>query len=208
MPLIWIGLAVLVVLALGAFVLMGLRTNDTLATVSSVHWERSIDIIAPIPVSNSAWRDQLPAEANNVTCRQELRYTTGDAVPGAKEVCGTPYTVDTGTGLGRVVQDCEYQVFADRCSYTTLQLGVINTNVVQGEGFAPEWPVSNLSTQQRLGDRHERYVCEFHDDKGTYSYTARSWDEYNQCQPGSRWQLEVNAFNDVVSAQPATQNER
>jgi hypothetical protein len=31
----------------------------------------------------------------------------------------------------------------------------------------------------------------------------RSLDEYEQCQPGSRWKLQVNSFGDVVAAEPA-----
>ena len=120
---------------------------------------------------------------------------------GAREVCGTPYTVDTGTGMGRVVQDCEYQVYDDMCSYTTLQLAVINTVVSQGEGLAPKWPVANLAAEQKLGDRRERYICEFKGDGKTYGYTVRSLNEYEQCQVGSRWKLQVNSFGDVVGAE-------
>lgn len=200
---VFAAIIVLVVIGLGAFVFMGFRTSDTVAQVSSARWERSIDIIAPVPVRNSAWRDQLPAGAANISCRQELRYTSGEPTAGAQEVCGTPYTIDTGTGLGRVVQDCEYQVYDDMCSYTTLQLGVVNTVVAQGTGFAPAWPVASLAAEQRLGDRHEQYVCEFSAGGDTYSFTVRSLDEYEQCQPGSEWKLQVNAFGDVVSAEPA-----
>jgi ribosomal protein L40E len=198
-----IAVIVLVVVGLGAFVFMGFRTSDTTAQVSGAHWERSIDIVAPVPVRNSAWRDQLPAAANNVSCRQEFRYTSSEPIAGSSEVCGTPYTVDTGTGIGRVVQDCEYRVFDDMCSYTTLQLGVINTVVSQGEGFAPKWPVASLAAEQKLGDRHERYVCEFSGDGSSYSYTVRSLDKYEQCQTGSRWKLQVNSFGDVVAAELA-----
>ena len=201
----WVLMAViaLVVLGLGVFVFMGFRTSDTTAQVTNAHWERSIDIIAPIPVRNSAWRDQLPAAAANVSCRQEFRYTSSEPVAGAREVCGTPYTTDAGNGMGRVVQDCEYQVYDDMCSYTTLQLGVINTVVSQGTGFAPKWPVASLAAEQKLGDRHERYICEFNGDGKTYSYTVRSLNEYEQCQVGSRWKLQVNSFGDVVAAEQA-----
>jgi ribosomal protein L40E len=203
MSMVFIAIAVVVVLGLGAFVFMGFRTSDTAATVSGARWERSIDIVAPVPVRASAWQDQLPAGAANVSCRPEFRYTSSQPVEGSKEVCGTPYTIDTGTGMGRVVQDCEYQVYDDMCSYTTLQLAVINTVVEQGSDFAPKWPVANLAAEQRLGDRRERYVCEFNTDGETYAYTVRSLDEYEQCQPGSRWNLEVNSFGDVVAAEPA-----
>jgi ribosomal protein L40E len=199
---IWIAVIAIVVIGLGAFIFMGFRTSDTIASVSEAHWERSIDVIAPVPIRSSAWRDQLPAGAGNVSCRPEFRYTSGEPVPGAREVCGTPYTIDTGTGMGRVVQDCEYQVYDDMCSYTTLQLAVVSTLVEEGAGFSPRWPVGNLAANQQLGDRRERYVCEFSADGSTYSYAVRSLDEYEQCQAGSRWQLEVNSFGDVVSATP------
>ncbi len=200
---ILVAVVVLVVIGLGIFVFLGFRTSDTVAQVSGAHWERSIDIIAPVPVRSSAWRDQLPSTAANISCRQEFRYTSGEPVAGSREVCGTPYTVDTGTGMGRVVQDCEYQVYDDMCSYTTLQLAVINTVVSEGAGFTPKWPAANLAAEQKLGDRRERYVCEFSTDGDTYSYSVHSLAEYEQCQTGSRWQLQVNSFGDVVSAEPA-----
>jgi ribosomal protein L40E len=201
----WIFMAViaLVVIGLGIFVFLVLRTSDTMAEVNNAHWERSIDIVAPVPMRNSAWRDQLPAAAANVSCRQEFRYTSSEPVEGSREVCGTPYTIDTGTGMGRVVQDCDYQVYDDMCSYTTLQLAVINTVVSQGAGFTPKWPVANLAAEQKLGDRREHYVCEFSSDGDMYSYTVRTMAEYEQCQTGSRWKLQVNSFGDVVSAEPA-----
>jgi ribosomal protein L40E len=197
-----IAVIVLVVIGLGMFVFMGLRTSDTVAQVSDAHWERSVDIIAPVPVRSSAWHDQLPPRAANVSCRQEFRYTSGEPVAGSREVCGTPYTIDTGTGMGRVVQECEYQVYDDMCSYTTLQLAVVNTVVTEGEGFTPKWPVANLAAEQKLGERRERYVCEFSTGGETYSYTVHSIAEYEQCQPGSRWKLQVNSFGAVVSAEP------
>lgn len=204
---IFIAVAVLVVIGLGAFVFMGFRTSDTTATVSDARWERSIDIIAPMPVQSSAWVDQVPSGAMNVSCRQEFRYTSNEPVEGSREVCGTPYTVDTGTGLGRVVQDCEYEVYDDMCSYTTMQLGVINTVVAQGSalqgtGLAPKWPAANLAANQQLGDRNERYICVFNNDGEEYSITVRSLAEYEECQPGSQWRLEVNSFGGVVSAEP------
>ncbi len=204
---IFIAVAVVVVIGLGAFVMMGFRTSDKTATVTDARWERRIDIVAPMPVRNSAWADQVPAGAASVSCRQEFRYTSSEPVENSREVCGTPYTVDTGTGLGRVVQDCEYEVYDDMCSYTTMQLGVINTVVssgsaLQGNGFAPKWPVANLAADQQLGNRNEQYVCVLAGDGEDYSFTLRTLDEYDQCQPGSQWRLEVNSFGSVVNAEP------
>ena len=114
---------------------MGFRTSDTVAQVTSAHWERSIDIIAPCRCATRHGANQLPAAAANVSCRQEFRYTSGEPVDGVARSLRYTLYVDTGTGMGRVVQDCEYQVYDDMCSYTTLQLAVINTVVSQGAGF-------------------------------------------------------------------------
>lgn len=205
---LFIAVAVLVVVGLIAFVIMGMRTSDKTVTVSDARWERTIQIIAPMPVRGSAWADQVPANAANVSCRQEFRYTSSQPAEGSREVCGTPYTIDTGTGLGRVVQDCEYEIYDDMCSYTTMQLGVINTVVTQGSalqdsGIAPKWPVANLAADQQLGNRQEQYVCVFSDDGEQYSVTMRTLAEYEECRLGSQWRLEVNSFGSVVAAEPA-----
>jgi hypothetical protein len=186
-----------------ALVFFSFRTSDKVATAQEARWERTIDVMGLMPVRASAWRDQLPSEADNVSCRQEFRYRTSSPEPGAKEVCGTPYTEDTGTGLGRVVQDCEYEVYDDMCSYTTLQWAVATTVKANGVGFSPAWPAANLSGEQRLGDRRENYVCVLSADDKTYSLSINSQAEYEQCRPGTKWKIEVNTFGDAVSGEPA-----
>lgn len=203
MNLLFIGIAVIVVLALCGLVFFSFRTDSKTATATQARWERRIDILAPIPVRGSAWQDQLPAGAANISCRPEFRYSSSEPEPGSREVCGTPYTLDTGTGMGRVVQDCEYEVYDDYCSYTTLQLGVINTAASSGVGFAPNWPALNLSGDQQIGSRNERYYCDLSDGESTYSFTVNSVAEYERCQPGSEWKIEVNGLGDVVAAEPA-----
>ena len=39
----------------------------------------------------------------------------------------------------------------------------------------------------------------------TYSYTVHSLAEYEQCQTGSRWKLQVNSFGDVVPPNQPTE---
>lgn len=203
MTFIFIGIAVVVVLGICGLVFFSLQTDSKTATATQARWERRIDIMAPIPVRASAWQDQLPARANNVSCRQEYRYSTSQPQPGAREVCGTPYTVDTGTGMGRVVQDCEYQVYDDYCSYTTLQLSVINTVASHGVGFSPDWPALNLTGDQQIGARNERYYCDLTDGEKNYTYTVQTLAQYQQCREGSKWNIEVNSFGSMVSAELA-----
>ena len=108
--------------------------------------------------------------------------------------------MDTGTGVGKVVQDCEYEILDDLCSYTVMRWGVVNTLVNDGVGFSPAWPAAQLTGEQRFGERTERYVCVFSVNDKEYSFTLPP-SLYENCQPGSRWTVEINGLGDVVSAE-------
>ena len=195
-------IAAVIVLGLGWLVFGMFKTNDTTATAVDARWDRSIAIMGQAPVREEAWRDQVPTDATQLSCRPEVRSTSDSPQPGAQEVCGTPYTVDTGTGMGRVVQDCVYEVYDDYCSYTTLKWGVVNTFVQSGVGLSPVWPSTTLAAGQELGQRTERYACVVTANDKEYSFTLRTSTEFQQCQPGSQWRLKVNALGGVVDAQP------
>jgi hypothetical protein len=111
--------------------------------------------------------------------------------------------VDTGTGLGRVVQDCQYEVYEDMCTFTINEWRVVDVIETSGAGFSPEWPVASLQPRQRLGAGSERYQCVLAADDRWYTYEPATFDEYQQCRPGSAWQLEVNSFGALMSIQPA-----
>ena len=93
------------------------RTNEMIGTVSSVNWrhEQAIEVLGP--VENQAWLDEVPSEAELGSCTRDLRETRAEPVSDSVEVCGTPYTVDTGSGYGEVVQDCVYEIYDDWCTY-------------------------------------------------------------------------------------------
>lgn len=200
---VWIFAAIglVVVLGLGWLVFAMFQTNETVGKAVDARWERSIAIMGQVPVRASAWRDEAPANAADLSCRSEVRSTSDSPQPGAREVCGTPYTVDTGTGMGKVVQDCVYEVYDDYCTYTTLQWGIVNTVVQRGSGLSAAWPSTNLRAGEELGQRSEKYVCVVTANDQEYSFDLRS-NEFELCQPGSQWTLEVNALGGVVAAQP------
>ena len=197
---LWIGVGIAALALIAAFMFFALRTEDKTAVVQEARWQRTIAVEGLAPVRDQDWRDQLPADASNLSCRQEVRSRSDSPQPGSREVCGTPYTVDTGTGVGKVVQDCEYEILDDRCSYTVMRWGVVNTLVSDGVGFSPAWPAAQLAAEQRFGERSERYVCVFTVDDKEYSFTLPS-SLYENCQPGSRWTVEINGLGDVVSAE-------
>ncbi|MFO7635611.1 MAG: zinc ribbon domain-containing protein, partial [Caldilinea sp.] len=197
--LVFIVIAAIVVLGLGWLVFSMFQTSDTVGTAVDARWERSIAIMGQVPVRANAWQDQVPNDVANLSCSPRVRSTSDSPQPGAQEVCGTPYTVDTGTGMGRVVQECVYEVYDDYCSYTTLQWGVVNTVVQRGSGLSAAWPSANLTTGQELGQRSERYECVVTANDREYSFPLRNTAELEQCQPDSRWRLSVNSLGSVLT---------
>ncbi|PID86070.1 MAG: hypothetical protein CSB13_04845 [Chloroflexi bacterium] len=198
-------IAIVVVLMLccgGTLLFMFTNTKDVTGQVTGVEWERTINIEGLVPVEYETWRDNVPAGASLGSCRQEVHHTQPNPAPGANEVCGTPYTVDTGTGVGEVVQDCEYEVYADYCTYVVDEWRVVDTLRRQGSDHNLLWPDINLTNQQREGNRDTDYVIIFRTDGKTYRYTTNSEAEFNAAQPGTTWILKLNSFGTINDIEP------
>ncbi len=192
---------ILVVLCCIAAVILffALKTEETTGTVDSVNWERSIAIEAVVPVDYSAWEDQIPADAEVLGCELELRSIESEPVAGAEEVCGTPYNVDTGSGYAEVVQDCEYHVYDEYCSYTVLEWQPVDSSTLSGYDFSPAWPDPVIESEQRLGEYTETYTVIFITEFGEYIYGVSDFETFQQFEIGSDWILELNTFGGVVS---------
>jgi len=204
----WVGgviSAVMLLACLGAilFFILSTRTQDVVGSVQAVSWTRSIAIEELGPVTAQGWRDEIPAGAVLGTCTQKVHHTQSDPAPNAEEVCGTPYTVDTGSGYGEVVQDCEYRVYAEWCQYTTEEWQVVDQATLRGDDLNPRWPNLQLNANQRQGEREERYKIIFNADGKQYTYITHDAAEFARCQIGSQWVLKVNTFNAVTSIEPA-----
>jgi ribosomal protein L40E len=190
-------IAVAVIACFGIFAYLSSRTEDVSGEVTGVQWERTVNIEGLVPVERETWRDEVPSGALLGSCRQEVHHTQSEPVPGATEICGTPYTVDTGTGIGEVVQDCEYQVYADYCSYTVNEWQVIDTFRREGDDYNPIWPDLQLPNDQREGSRDTDYIIIFRTDGETYIYKTDSEAVFNAAQPGTTWVLKINTFGDI-----------
>jgi hypothetical protein len=185
---------------LALFVLLTGRTEATTGEVQGVYWERSIVVEELLPVEYQAWEDQIPSEGNLIDCQEELRSIEAEPAPNSLEVCGTPYEVDTGSGFAEVVQDCEYHVYDDYCSFTVPEWQQVEVATASGEDFAPAWPDPILASGQRLGQQGgERYVCIFDAGGEVFEYETSDMNTYQQCEIGSRWELNVNTFGSVIS---------
>ncbi len=178
------------------------RSETVSGTVSGVGWERAIEVEGLVPVEYSAWYDQIPAEAEVLECKQDVRSIEAEPQPNAEEVCGTPYSSDTGSGYAEVVQDCEYHVYDDYCSYSVIEWAAVDTVSLSGNDFTPDWPEPSVGVDERLGVRTETYLVYFDADNDTYTYSTSSFADWQEFELGSQWNLQVNAIGGVMSVEP------
>jgi hypothetical protein len=184
-----------------ALIVLVTRTDEQKAAVEALNWTYSIPIEQLEPVEKEDWLDEIPGEAEILNCGQGLRTTESEPVPNSIEVCGTPYTIDTGSGYGEVVQDCEYEVYDDYCSYTIMDWVVFDTITESGEGQNPFWPEVTLLDGQREGERESAYAVIFLSGDKRYTYHADSLQEFQRYTPGSAWVINVNTLGAVVSVE-------
>ncbi len=207
-----IGVVLLLLICGGCttFFLLANRTEATNAQVQGCAWTRAVAIEELRPVIREAWRDEIPAGLVAGRCRQAVHHTETQSTGQTREICGTPYTVDTGSGYGEVVQDCtteeiteEVPVYAELCEYTIEEWQVVDKAVLRGNDDPPRWPEPTLRANQRAGARDESYEFTFRTEQDTYTYATDDAALFAQCQPGGRWQLQVNTFNTVTGIEPA-----
>ncbi|MCB2214147.1 zinc ribbon domain-containing protein [bacterium] len=199
-----IGAIILIAMIVGGILLfrwLG-QTNDVRAEVTDVYWEHSITIEEYMEVTDSDWWDEVPEDANVLSCSMEYRYTSEEPEANATEVCGDPYVVDTGTGVGEVVQDCVYEVYDDYCEYTTLAWIPIDPMIATGTDLSPYWPALNLTRNQREGTRDVTYQIDFQGPDQSYTYSTTDMDLFLQATPGSQWLLEVTNAGRIKEAKP------
>ena len=195
-------LAVVCCLAAALVYFIFFRSETLSGTVSDVGWERTVEVEGLVPVEYSAWYDQIPSEGEVLECQQNVRSIEDQPQPNAEEVCGTPYSVDTGSGYAEVVQDCEYHVYDDYCSYTVIEWATVDTVSLTGNDFYPNWPEPSVGVDERFGVRTETYLVYFEAGNEDFTYSTSSFDEWQQYEVGSQWNLEVNAIGGVLSVEP------
>jgi predicted nucleic acid-binding Zn ribbon protein len=192
------GIVICILLSIALFSGSGGNNEIITGTVDAVHWERSIAILGMVQTEKSDWLENIQQSATIGTCTKEYHHTEDSPVEGSVEVCGTPYVVDTGSGVGEEVVDCVYEVYLDYCTYTDYEWSVIDTAAVNGNDLDPYWPDLSLDSQQQEGDRTESYICSFQTSQGEIDYQTSSYNEFTQCQMGSEWDLEVNSRGQIV----------
>ena len=199
---IWIiaGIAAVLVVACGVFFLLANRTSESTGIVQEVEWQRSVPIEALMSVEYKDWQDSIPAEGAIQACTEEVRNVQNEPAPNSVEICGTPYTVDTGSGFGDVVQDCQYEVYATFCTYTLQEWSVVEAVVLTGDDYSPVWPEPTIEAEQRVGeDWEETYSIIFESGNEMYLYSTNDLSLYQAAQIDSEWTLNINTFGTLVS---------
>lgn len=201
---LFIGGAVLLVIC-AAFYFLFIRTQNITGVVAGVNWQRSVVIEAFGPIELQAWRDEVPGDASQVACSEKVRTSQSEPPASGRydAVCGTPYDVDTGGGYAEVVQDCEYRVYDDYCSYTVDTWAPVATAQLEGLDLNAVWPEPALASNQRLGEQTVDYACIFDANGKSYTYHTSSLNEFQRCVVGSTWLLKVNGAGTVVEISPA-----
>jgi ribosomal protein L40E len=202
MPPFIIAGAVIVGILVIVLVAMGLRRTAMVGEVSDVDWRRAIAVEALVPVTLDAWKDEIPSGVQVGRCRQQVYKVQDNPAPGAREVCGTPYVIDKGSGYGEVQQECRYEIYADRCEYQSQAWRPIAPIVLQGSDLMPVWPAESLAQNQRNAGRSEEYAVTFNVDGKSYAYRPANEAEFTQFSPGSQWRLKVNSFGNVTVEGP------
>lgn len=195
-------IAVACVASILGLIFLGGKRETREGEVTRVRWERSIAIEMLTLVESSAFLEDIPSDATIGTCRQEYHHTQDEPASNATEVCGTPYTVDEGSGYGEVVQDCVYEVYEEYCDYTYTGWEVVDTAVQSGSDLFPAWPSLQLRSDQREGAYEESYEVVFSTSDGSVEYAPETVNEFRRFEIGSEWSLDVNALGRVVAAEP------
>ena len=180
-----------------------LRQTETTATVIDSSWMRSINIEQYGPVQYTGWRDQIPWDAQVGACSIEYRYTSDEPIFSATEVCGTPFVVDEGTGYGEVVEECVYEVYDEKCSYSVNEWYIFNNVSLDGVSSSRSWPDFSLLENQRTGASKEVYTIRFRVGNETINYSTSHYFEYTKYSPGSEWVVTVDGFNNITKISPA-----
>jgi ribosomal protein L40E len=198
-----IAVAVVCVCAVIGFMVFAMRTEGKNGVVQSVQWESRIAVEALQPVAHEDWKDEIPVDAEVGTCTQKLHHVQDDPAPNSNKVCGTPYSVDKGSGVAEVVQDCQYEVYQDYCEYTVMDWQQVDEFTSTGNDFSPAWPEVKLTGEQREGQRDQIYMIVFETSDKQYTYTTSDSNLFQQCQIGSQWVLNTNGLGQIVSVEPA-----
>jgi hypothetical protein len=172
-------------------VLLLVWKKDQRFVAASNAWHRSIEVERLGPSRESAWCDELPAAASEVSRRREPRRTK--QVPDGED-CRVERK-DLGDGTFQERRICQPKlrsepVYDDKCEFVIVKWSRVRQVSAEGpaQGLTPHWPEIRLNRPgcsllgcEREGARAERYSVTFKDERGdTYrcDFPERTWSRF------------------------------
>ena len=159
------------------------------ATVTNVYWETNVPVQEIQAVRYTDERGNPPSDAYNESCRTE-----------SEDVCEQK-TIDQGNGYSEVVEECHTES-TQYCSYTVDEWTTIQTYSLGGNDLQPIYDSPNISSDQRVGDKTEKFTVTFSTEDGAETYSPGTVSEFQQFSIGSTWTLKLNALGGVVGVEP------
>jgi hypothetical protein len=184
-----IVLPITALLLVGVTVVLLVWKKDQRLTVAAHTWRRSVTVERFGPVAESAWCDELPSGANDVTRRREQRGTK--QVPDGEDCRARKK--DRGDGTYAEERECtprfkQEPVYEEKCAFTIVKWKRARQEVAEGTQGAPRWPAVTLARAgcnspgcEREAGRDETYTVVFRDAAGEEyrcNFDEKSWARY------------------------------
>lgn len=181
--------------------------REAAVTVAGHTWAREIAVERYQTVSDSAWHDEVPADARGVSCVQAQRSTRKVA---DGQDCKT-VRVDKGDGSYSEQERCttKYRsepVYDDKCSFVADRWKVGRTERAAGAVMTdvPRWPPVALACTgvvlgcEREGARTETYTVAFKESDGTALGCDVDQAKWSTLPVGSNWKVPVGVVSGVM----------
>ena len=202
----WLVAVVIGVIALAIFGIWYrfIRTKSAQMAVTGHRWAREVAIEEFKEVSESEWRDRVPAGADRPTCIRKERSST--KVKTGEEECHTERK-DKKDGTFEQIKKCtpvykSEPVLDDWCTYNMRRWTQIDTAKISGSGMSPAWPTDKLPPgdtsaflgAKRQGKRTETLTVDF--GKESCDVSDATWRKLTD---GQKVKVEVHASSgDIV----------
>lgn len=166
------------------------KTSDTVR-LTSVSWERSVQVQALRTVRESAWREAVPSGARVVARSREQRSTERVQTGTQRVKVGVR---DKGNGFFEDVYEdrpvySERPVYAEKVTYEVERWVDLRNEQARGGDRRPRWPDVRLGRNERESGRRERYRAQLQGARRSYEMEL----------PQSRWeQLEEGRSYEAV----------
>jgi hypothetical protein len=205
----------LAVVVIAVVLVMIFWKRESALEVTGHSWERSVAIERFDTGKKTAWCDERPSGARELSRRKEQRGTN-QVKDG--ETCQTRKK-DNGNGTFKEVRECQPKfksepILSDRCDFEVTEWRAARTVAERGASLsdAPRWPAVAIARPgtcigcEREGARSEKYIVNFKDTKSkgadaTCDLPEARWATFAK---GSKWKGKVRVLTGGIDCDGLT----